>query len=97
MSKFKKFSKLLEYFWMSSIPRMTNIRVLVMGIAEDCCPKACFYELSRGAMFFFSNGVFHKIIIENPFVYRISLIKVHAKIHIDQVNLISFLTISRTH
>lgn len=32
-------SKLLEYFWMSSIPRLCNIQVLVMGVAEDCCPK----------------------------------------------------------
>jgi len=31
--------KLLEYFWMHSIPKMRNIRVLVMGIAEDCCQK----------------------------------------------------------
>ncbi|GMR61646.1 hypothetical protein PMAYCL1PPCAC_31841 [Pristionchus mayeri] len=31
--------KLLEYFWMNMIPQLKNIRVLVMGIAEDCCPK----------------------------------------------------------
>ncbi|PAV80934.1 hypothetical protein WR25_04772 isoform D [Diploscapter pachys] len=31
--------KLLEYFWMNMIPQLRNIRVLVMGIAEDCCPK----------------------------------------------------------
>ncbi|VDK45884.1 unnamed protein product [Anisakis simplex] len=31
--------KLLEYFWMNMIPKLHNIRVLVMGIAEDCCPK----------------------------------------------------------
>ncbi|VDM46372.1 unnamed protein product [Toxocara canis] len=31
--------KLLEYFWMNMIPKLRNIRVLVMGIAEDCCPK----------------------------------------------------------
>jgi len=33
------FSKLLEYFWMNAIPRLTNVQVLVMGVAEDCCPK----------------------------------------------------------
>ena len=32
-------SKLLEYFWMSGIPRLDSVRVLVMGVAEDCCPK----------------------------------------------------------
>ena len=32
-------SKLLEYFWMNAIPRLTNVQVLVMGVAEDCCPK----------------------------------------------------------
>ncbi|PIO74180.1 hypothetical protein TELCIR_03815 [Teladorsagia circumcincta] len=31
--------KLLEYFWMNMIPQLKNIRVIVMGIAEDCCPK----------------------------------------------------------
>uniref|UniRef100_A0A1I7TJ08 F-box domain-containing protein n=1 Tax=Caenorhabditis tropicalis TaxID=1561998 RepID=A0A1I7TJ08_9PELO len=31
--------KLLEYFWMNMIPQLRNIRVMVMGIAEDCCPK----------------------------------------------------------
>ncbi|CAI4223961.1 unnamed protein product [Auanema sp. JU1783] len=31
--------KLLEYFWMNMIPQLRNIKVLVMGIAEDCCPK----------------------------------------------------------
>uniref|UniRef100_A0A9J2P1N5 F-box domain-containing protein n=1 Tax=Ascaris lumbricoides TaxID=6252 RepID=A0A9J2P1N5_ASCLU len=31
--------KLLEYFWMNMIPKLRNVRVLVMGIAEDCCPK----------------------------------------------------------
>ncbi|KAI6176396.1 F-box domain protein [Aphelenchoides bicaudatus] len=31
--------KLLEYFWMNMIPKLRNIRVLVMGIAEDCCSK----------------------------------------------------------
>jgi hypothetical protein len=31
--------KLLEYFWMNMIPKLRNIHVLVMGIAEDCCPK----------------------------------------------------------
>ncbi|CAJ0951912.1 unnamed protein product, partial [Mesorhabditis belari] len=31
--------KLLEYFWINMIPQMRNINVLVMGIAEDCCPK----------------------------------------------------------
>ncbi|CAD5220219.1 unnamed protein product [Bursaphelenchus xylophilus] len=31
--------RLLEYFWMNMIPHLRNIRVLVMGIAEDCCPK----------------------------------------------------------
>lgn len=31
--------KLLEYFWMNMIPKMKNIRVIVMGIAEDCCLK----------------------------------------------------------
>ncbi|MFH4979835.1 hypothetical protein AB6A40_006544 [Gnathostoma spinigerum] len=30
---------LLEYFWTNAIPKLHNIRVLVMGIAEDCCPK----------------------------------------------------------
>uniref|UniRef100_A0A914Y8N2 F-box domain-containing protein n=1 Tax=Panagrolaimus superbus TaxID=310955 RepID=A0A914Y8N2_9BILA len=31
--------KLLEYFWMNMISKLKNVRVLVMGIAEDCCPK----------------------------------------------------------
>ncbi|EPB67369.1 F-box domain protein [Ancylostoma ceylanicum] len=31
--------KLLEYFWMNMIPQLKNIRVIVMGIAEDCCAK----------------------------------------------------------
>uniref|UniRef100_A0A915NYB2 F-box domain-containing protein n=1 Tax=Meloidogyne floridensis TaxID=298350 RepID=A0A915NYB2_9BILA len=31
--------KLLEYFWMNSITRLNNVCVLVMGVAEDCCPK----------------------------------------------------------
>lgn len=31
--------KLLEYFWMNMIPKLKNIRIIVMGIAEDCCPK----------------------------------------------------------
>uniref|UniRef100_A0A0N5AY56 F-box domain-containing protein n=1 Tax=Syphacia muris TaxID=451379 RepID=A0A0N5AY56_9BILA len=31
--------KLLEYFWTSVIPKLKNINTLVMGIAEDCCPK----------------------------------------------------------
>uniref|UniRef100_A0A1I7ZIX4 F-box domain-containing protein n=2 Tax=Steinernema glaseri TaxID=37863 RepID=A0A1I7ZIX4_9BILA len=31
--------KLLEYFWMNMIPKLRNIKVLVMGVAEDCCPK----------------------------------------------------------
>ena len=31
--------KLLEYFWMNSIPKLSNIRIMVMGMAEDCCPK----------------------------------------------------------
>ncbi|CAJ0577769.1 unnamed protein product, partial [Mesorhabditis spiculigera] len=31
--------KLLEYFWINMIPQMKEINVLVMGIAEDCCPK----------------------------------------------------------
>uniref|UniRef100_A0AC35U5B5 F-box domain-containing protein n=1 Tax=Rhabditophanes sp. KR3021 TaxID=114890 RepID=A0AC35U5B5_9BILA len=31
--------KLLEYFWMNMIPNLSNAHVLVMGIAEDCCPK----------------------------------------------------------
>ncbi|CAB3399547.1 unnamed protein product [Caenorhabditis bovis] len=31
--------KLLEYFWMNMMPQLGNVRVLVMGIAEDCCPK----------------------------------------------------------
>uniref|UniRef100_A0A7E4ZRV0 Ovule protein n=1 Tax=Panagrellus redivivus TaxID=6233 RepID=A0A7E4ZRV0_PANRE len=31
--------KLLEYFWMNMISKLKNINVLVMGIAEDCCPK----------------------------------------------------------
>uniref|UniRef100_A0A915EPC4 F-box domain-containing protein n=1 Tax=Ditylenchus dipsaci TaxID=166011 RepID=A0A915EPC4_9BILA len=31
--------KLLEYFWMNMIPKLKNIRILVMGMAEDCCPK----------------------------------------------------------
>uniref|UniRef100_A0A914ECN4 F-box domain-containing protein n=2 Tax=Acrobeloides nanus TaxID=290746 RepID=A0A914ECN4_9BILA len=31
--------KLLEYFWMNMIPKLRNAQVLVMGIAEDCCPK----------------------------------------------------------
>ncbi|KAI3422357.1 hypothetical protein GPALN_012879 [Globodera pallida] len=32
-------SKLLEYFWMGGIPRLNSVRVLAMGVAEDCCPK----------------------------------------------------------
>ncbi|EJW79683.1 hypothetical protein WUBG_09407 [Wuchereria bancrofti] len=31
--------KLLEYFWTSMIPKLKNIKVLVMGTAEDCCSK----------------------------------------------------------
>ncbi|CAJ0590116.1 unnamed protein product [Cylicocyclus nassatus] len=31
--------KLLEYFWMNVIPQLKNIKVIVMGIAEDCCAK----------------------------------------------------------
>ncbi|VDD93995.1 unnamed protein product [Enterobius vermicularis] len=31
--------KLLEYFWTGMIPKLRNIKTLVMGIAEDCCPK----------------------------------------------------------
>uniref|UniRef100_A0A0N5A3I4 F-box domain-containing protein n=1 Tax=Parastrongyloides trichosuri TaxID=131310 RepID=A0A0N5A3I4_PARTI len=31
--------KLLEYFWMNMIPNLRNVNILVMGIAEDCCPK----------------------------------------------------------
>lgn len=31
--------KLLEYFWMNMIPKLKNIRIIVMGTAEDCCPK----------------------------------------------------------
>ena len=32
--------KLLEYFWCSNvIPKLKNINILIMGMAEDCCPK----------------------------------------------------------
>jgi len=31
--------KLLEYFWMNAIPKLRDVRTLVMGMAEDCCPK----------------------------------------------------------
>ncbi|MCP9265352.1 hypothetical protein DINM_020627 [Dirofilaria immitis] len=31
--------KLLEYFWTTIIPKLKNIKVLVMGTAEDCCSK----------------------------------------------------------
>ncbi|VDK66686.1 unnamed protein product [Onchocerca ochengi] len=31
--------KLLEYFWTNMIPKLKNIKVLVMGTAEDCCSK----------------------------------------------------------
>uniref|UniRef100_A0A8R1XUB8 F-box domain-containing protein n=1 Tax=Onchocerca volvulus TaxID=6282 RepID=A0A8R1XUB8_ONCVO len=31
--------KLLEYFWTNMIPKLKNIKILVMGTAEDCCSK----------------------------------------------------------
>uniref|UniRef100_A0A183BZY2 F-box domain-containing protein n=1 Tax=Globodera pallida TaxID=36090 RepID=A0A183BZY2_GLOPA len=40
-------SKLLEYFWMGGIPRLNSVRVLAMGVAEDCCPKVKKESLSE--------------------------------------------------
>ncbi|KRX99773.1 F-box/LRR-repeat protein 7, partial [Trichinella pseudospiralis] len=31
--------KLLEQFWVSSLPKLTHLQILIMGIVEDCCPK----------------------------------------------------------
>jgi len=31
--------KLLENFWVTCIPKMPKIKILIMGIAEDCCSK----------------------------------------------------------
>ncbi|KRX52852.1 putative F-box/LRR-repeat protein, partial [Trichinella sp. T9] len=31
--------KLLEQFWVSSLPKLSHLQILIMGIVEDCCPK----------------------------------------------------------
>uniref|UniRef100_A0A915K592 F-box domain-containing protein n=1 Tax=Romanomermis culicivorax TaxID=13658 RepID=A0A915K592_ROMCU len=31
--------KLVEHFWLTNLPILSHIKILVMGIAEDCCSK----------------------------------------------------------